>query len=220
MLYKTNRSTPRNGMRRRLVMLTTAGWLLTLALLGGCGGGSSSASDDNDPSESEPAATGIFLNAPVANLGYRTDTLEGFTSPNGEFRYRPGETVTFFIGDLEFPSVTAAPMLTPLDLADTTDLLEPMVINIIRLLQTLDADPDSPDTIRISDLAHASAAPVDLAQPVDVFEALTVIINLIANAHQDPPVDGLVPVDEALARFSESLLEHGLFPLGDLEDTH
>ena len=198
-------------------MLTTACWLLTLALLGGCGG-SDSSSDDSDQTEPESAATGIFLNAPVVNLGYRTDTLEGFTSPNGEFRYRPGETVTFFIGDLEFPSVPAAPMLTPLDLADTTDLLEPMVINTIRLLQTLDADPDSPDTIRISELAHASAAPVDLARPVDVFEALTVIINLIANAHQDPPVDGLVPIDEALARFSESLLEHGLFPLGDLED--
>ena len=45
-----------------------------------------------------------------------------------------GETVTFFIGALEFPPVLGAEVVTPLDMADTNDVAHHIVINIIRLL--------------------------------------------------------------------------------------
>ena len=47
------------------------------------------------------------------------------TNSRGEFKYHPGETVTFFIGDLEFPSVLADERVTPLDMADTDDVFHP-----------------------------------------------------------------------------------------------
>ncbi len=53
----------------------------------------------------------------------------------GEYDYVDGETVTFFIGDLEFPLV-AAGVVTPLSIANTQDTSNSTVVNMIRLLQT------------------------------------------------------------------------------------
>lgn len=50
---------------------------------------------------------GILLDSPVINIGYRAATQEGTTNAQGEFNFVEGETVTFFIGDLEFPDVEA-----------------------------------------------------------------------------------------------------------------
>ena len=87
-----------------------------LPILVSCGGGSSN-----------PASTGVFIDSPVINIGYRTETQNGVTNSRGEFRYHPGETVTFFIGPLEFPSVLAGAKVTPLDMAETDDVFHPMV---------------------------------------------------------------------------------------------
>jgi len=80
------------------------------------------ACDNNSSSDPEPRAsldteTGVFLDSPVANIGYRTEFLEGVTNDAGEYEYIEGEEVTFFIGDLEFPPVVASGVITPLDIA-------------------------------------------------------------------------------------------------------
>ena len=103
-----------------------------LPILVSCGGGGGGSSN--------PTSTGVFIDSPVINIGYRTETQNGVTNSRGEFKYHPGETITFFIGDLEFPPVLAGERVTPLDMADTDDITHPMVINIARLLQTLDKD--------------------------------------------------------------------------------
>ena len=74
-----------------------------------CSGGSSSPT-------TATTETGVFLDSPVINIGYKTETLSGVTGPNGEYDYLPGETVTFFIGDLELPPTLAIGTVTPLDL--------------------------------------------------------------------------------------------------------
>ena len=101
-------------------------------LLTACGGGGSSS--DGSPPVSEPStSTGQFIDSPVANIGYRTESIpDGVTNANGQFKYLEGETVTFFIGDLEFPPAPATEKVTPLDLAGSTDTSDPTVINIIR----------------------------------------------------------------------------------------
>ena len=66
-----------------------------------CGGGSGS--DNGNPSTLK---TGVLIDSAVSNVSYQTETLSGITNSNGEFSYRDGETVTFSIGLLEFPTVT------------------------------------------------------------------------------------------------------------------
>ena len=109
-------------------------WQLCLTLfyfgITACGGGGSSGTpvvSEPPPDESAPPpvnpgpspATGVFLDSPVINIGYRTDTLEGITSSLGEYEYLPGETVTCFIVNLEFPHVQASGKVTALDIAGT-----------------------------------------------------------------------------------------------------
>ena len=79
--------------------------LLALFAVAACGGGGG----DDDSGDSEPQIiSGVLLDSPVINIGYRTETQEGVTNARGEFNYVAGETVTFFIGDLVFPPVPAS----------------------------------------------------------------------------------------------------------------
>lgn len=121
--------------------------ILALYLLSGCGGGSRTANPSLPIATESPVTTtnsvtkiGQLVDSPVANIGYRTNTRSGYTNANGEFEYEEGEVVTFFIGDIVFPPSAANTLLTPLNMANSDDILSPTTINIIRLLQSLDAD--------------------------------------------------------------------------------
>ena len=104
--------------------------------------------------------TGVFLDSPVINIGYRTETISnGVTNSLGEFNYLQGENITFFIGDLALPSTLATGTVTPLDIANSQDTSNTTVVNIIRLLQTLDKDGNLDNGITITDAAIAAATP-------------------------------------------------------------
>jgi hypothetical protein len=178
----------------------------------GCGGGGGLQSHDspsntpNDPdgqSEDPVLETGVFVDSPVANIGYRTATQEGVTDAEGKFNYVAGETVVFFIGDLEFPAVAAAGVVTPLDIADSEDLDDPVVINIARLLQSIDADGDASNGIQIPAAAAAAAATVDFSLPVEDFAALPAVANLVANSGS--VTTSLVDADAAIDHLDGTL---------------
>jgi hypothetical protein len=160
-----------------------------LFVLGSCGGGGGS---------SNPPSTGVFVDSPVINIDYRTETQNGVTNSRGEFKYHPGETITFFIGDLEFPPVLAGERVTPLDMADTDDITHPMVINIARLLQTLDKDGDPTNGITIADAASAAAVQLDFDIPLATFELSNAVITMISNGGQDDPSSELIDTLAAL----------------------
>lgn len=154
--------------------------LALLVILSAC----NSRSTSDAPSDPEVITnTGIFVDSAVINIGYRTATLEGVTDADGKYEYVEGETVTFFIGDLIFPAVTAKGGLTPLDLAATTDVENAQVVNILRILQTLDQDGDPSNGITITDAAKAIATPADFTLPTAEFATLTAVITLILNTH-------------------------------------
>jgi hypothetical protein len=180
---------------------------IILLLLFGCGGGGGGGG-----STSSAKSTGVFLDSPVINIGYRTETLEGVTNSLGEYEYLPGETVTFFIGDLIFPAVTATGTVTPLDLAGTQDTANSKVMNMIRLLQTLDQDGDPSNGITISDQAKASATQVDFELSTTIFAASPAVMNLIENAGLVTPVTKLVSAADALAHFKQELIDAGILP--------
>ena len=101
---------------------------------------------------------GRLIDAPVQGVTYRSGTLAGVTGSEGEFQYQDGERVEFFIGDIALGQpVMGKAVITPLDLVPQGSLDSPAVINMARLLLSLDAVPG--DT-RITIPAAARAAAV------------------------------------------------------------
>ena len=201
-------------MHHKRAVLLGLTFTLTLTACGGGGGGGDDYNGAPDPIE---ASTGVLLDSPVINISYSTATgsRSGTTNSAGEFSYVRGDTLTFSIGDLKFPSVTAAQFVTPLNMAGTNNPRTDRVVNIIRLLQTLDQDGNPDNGITISDSASAIATQVDFDLPPEEFAESSAVINLIFNAGQDPVVSGLVPSEQAIAHF-ESQLEANNIPYGTI----
>ena len=186
-------------MNAKLVTTGTA-LVASLFLLTGCGGG--------DDSDVDKALVGVFLDSPVANVDYKTETKSGVTDADGKYDYVAGETVTFSIGSLEFPPVAAAGTVTPLDIADTDDPNDPEAVNMLRLLQTLDTDGDPTNGITISNETKAIAPAVDFALSVSEFASSDAVQALI----DDDSVSAteLVSASAAVAHFEDTLEDEGV----------
>jgi hypothetical protein len=184
----------------RLQLITR---LLLVGLAAGgivaCGGGSSSSSDNPSPN----VLTGTFIDSAVGNIGYRTETRSGTTNSAGEFRYLEGETVVFFIGDLELPPVEAKMVVTPLEIAQTDDVNNRIVINLARLLQSLDEDGDPSNGITIPANAATVAVPLNFDQPVNDFEQSPAVSTMVANSGSVNT--SLKDAGDAVAHLSDSL---------------
>ncbi len=126
---------------------------LALAMLAGCFSGSGSSSSSGDRT-----LQGVFVDSPVAGLGYLVDGKAQRTDDDGRFRYQSGQTLTFSLGGLELGSATGAEVLTPVDLVDGGDLADDRVINLARLLQSLDGDGNLGNGIQISEAMDAAIA--------------------------------------------------------------
>lgn len=123
-------------------------------ILSACGGvRDPSPLDDNKQSE-----IGVFLDSAVEGLHYKSESQSGLTNDDGEFTYLNDEQMTFSIGAIELPSVEAKNIITPLDIFETTDLENIGVINLARLLQTLDIDGNAENGIRLAENIHDLAA--------------------------------------------------------------
>ncbi|OQX08977.1 MAG: hypothetical protein BWK73_23930 [Thiothrix lacustris] len=131
----------------------------SLALLSACGGGSSdtAATDTTTTATSDTSTTGntnatpttpdtsvktgVFIDAPVKGLTYKTATQSGVTNDKGEFKYITGETVTFSLDGVELGSGKAQAKL-PVTLISTETY-------VAQFLQTMDTDAN-PDLIDVS----------------------------------------------------------------------
>ena len=133
-------------------------WLQALVALcltacgGGGGGGSPPAPGFTTSSANLPAAAvvkqGRFIDSAVIGVYYETATHKGFTGMSGEFSYVEGESVTFSIGKVVFPTVPASALVTPLTLAGA-DLSDPKVANMAYFLQSLDVDGNTANGLLI-----------------------------------------------------------------------
>ena len=86
---------------------------------------------------------GQLIDAPVQGVRYESGSISGITGHLGEFQYEKGGTIRFFIGDIALgKAVRGKAVITPLDLVADGTIDTPAVINIARLLQSLDAIPD------------------------------------------------------------------------------
>lgn len=185
-------------MKSNKVILSVCG-ASALVLISACGGSSGGGSNN-----SEAELTGRFIDSAVSGLTYRTETRSGTTNTNGEFNYLAGETIVFGLGDLEFPAVTAAQILTPLELAGVTDINDTGVVNMARLLQTLDQDCDPSNGISIGGevLLATAGMSLDFESPDFDLE----VVNLVSNVgQQNPSCQVLVDASQAITHLQETL---------------
>lgn len=149
---------------------------------------------------------GVLYDTIVQGIAYSTPSFEGVTDENGRFEYRPREQVTFKLGEITLGTAEGQSQLTPLELADTTDINDAQVVNIARLLQTLDADKASESLIVItSDMRLAATVDVDLTQSVSDFEQDDAVGTLISAFGSTE----LISEEEALDHLQETLVELG-----------
>lgn len=142
----------------------------------------------------------------MGGISYKTTpgNRTGVTNAAGEYAYDAGDSVIFFIGDMEFPAVTAKATVTPLDIANSDDVNNRIVVNIARLLQSLDADGDASNGISIpTGAAAAATSGVNFDLPVADFAALTSITNLVANSGSS--TTSLISQSDAINHLSETL---------------
>lgn len=158
---------------------------------------------------SNTESKGVLLDSPVINISYQTETLSGVTDENGQYEYIPGETVTFHVGDLIFPSANAFAILTPLDLANTSDTSDPEVINIIRLLQSLDQDGATENGITITQTAKDNARQVDFTLSVAEFASSPSVLSVVSNGGQDNVINELIDSQTAVSHFESQLMNSG-----------
>lgn len=139
-------------------------FLLLFLLLGlvACGSSSNSGPASAAAVASDEASKGTFIDSPVENLGYRLRNRKGNfsfgrTDKNGQFSYQDGDLVTFYLGTaiedetardfgaiqgIVFPEVMAQGVVSPLSYSSSLDFDDQIVINIARILQSLDSDGD------------------------------------------------------------------------------
>ena len=176
-------------------------WLhpfLLASLLNGCGGGGGSGSSASN------ASWGTFIDSPVQGLAYQTPSQQGFTDEQGRFKYLPGESVTFRIGTLDLPSVSAKEKITPLDVAGTNDINHSMVTNLLVLLQSLDTDGNASNGITLpSTLTGLASTGLDLAADTDAFQSDTRVHAYLSQATGQ--VRAPVPAAQARTHFRGSL---------------
>lgn len=130
--------------------------LIASVALAACGGGGGGGDSDPDPA---PTQQGYFIDSGVDGLSYSSSPsgLSGVTSNGGRFDYKAGDTVTFYVGNLQLGTASGSSVVTPLVLAGTDDPTDTVATNISRLLQTLDVDGDPENGITISQTVQDAA---------------------------------------------------------------
>ena len=197
--------------------------LLAIPLFGGSqcsfyanSGGDSYDSDKKDDNAGLTVVVddGRLIDAPVEGVSYQSGSLAGITGSRGEFQYEVGNTIQFFIGDIALGrAVRGKSVITPLDLVVDGATDTPAVINIARLLQSLDSDPgDGVITIPAAVRVAAARANVALSSAIEVldFSDATAFVNaashLVAVLTRDYPFTAvLVDADNARAHMIRSI---------------
>jgi len=216
---KSFKRCPGRPIQRTVLLAIALTGAMTLAA---CGSGESDtdtdgSSDATDESSAPADLTrrGRFLDSAVAGLSWTSESGSGTTDTDGMFFYREGESLTFSIGDIVLPPVPGASLITALDVFDSLDTNTRRVVNLNRLLQSLDADA-KPENGIVIDSAAAFAATgltVDFASPG--FDSD--VINLVANAGSTS--SGLVTAQAATTHFLATLDANDI-STSDCGDTH
>ena len=148
--------------------------------------------------------TGVFA-GPVAGLKYRTPSCAGLTNGQGEFHYRAGERVAFYLGYTAIGNAVGAPRVNLAQIFSRVDgniakLLDPGLTNIARLVCSLDRDGNLDGGIDIAPEAHDIIGRRDINFRRD-FSFTGPNANHIRDFEEDP----------AIAKLLDDVFEAGVF---------
>ncbi len=91
---------------------------------------------------------GVFADAIVQGVSYKTATQSGYTDEKGRFKYLEGESVEFKLGNLSLGDAKASSFVTPYDMSDNNTT----AINIALILQNFDSNRSNKDILNLSKL--------------------------------------------------------------------
>lgn len=158
---------------------------------------------------------GRFLDSAVAGLAWTSESISGMTDVDGMFSYQEGESITFSIGDIVLPAVQGAAVVTALDVFETLDTNTRRVVNLNRLLQSLDKDARPENGIVIDPAAAQAATGLDVDFASTTFDES--VINLVANSGSSSTE--LVTAQSATTHFLATLDANGI-ATSDCGDSH
>jgi hypothetical protein len=128
--------------------------MIVLILAGWSSGGFGSNAGASETGTTSSVTSGVFIDSRVQGLTYRTPTHSGLTNKYGRFFCNPGEQVRFMIGDMMLGTVQTKRVITPMDFVKparrSMGFKNPMLLNMGRFLQSLDADGNPENGIRIN----------------------------------------------------------------------
>ncbi len=133
-------------------------------------------------------STGVFKDNEVEGLYYITNSKSGITDGFGNFKYKAGEVVGFYIGDIFLGEAIGDDIITPLDLVDgAVNVSNSTVTNITRFLITIDDDNDLSNGIQITENLRelCKNKSVDFDRSILDFEndgAIQVLISTLTSA--------------------------------------
>lgn len=124
---------------------------------------------------------------PVSGIRYRTASLSGSTNELGQFDYRAGETVTFYIGGLVIGTSVGAPRINFANLVNSVagnidKLQSPAITNLARLVLSLGQESAIEGGVAIEPALHALVGPgfINYNLPEAAFEADPAVVALLA----------------------------------------
>lgn len=187
----------------KTMWIGVASGLLALGLAG-CG-----VSSDNDPVAQE---VGVIVDDPVQGLRYSSASGSGVTDRDGQFSFAAGETVSFSLAGQPLGSAAGSAVLVISELlgvAPDGNLLPDDVINLARLLQSLDIDNDLSNGIRLPPAAQAlSIPPIRFDMSFSQFASQQGVQELLAAANNAVLVSD-VSARNALQRTIDHIRQNG-----------
>jgi hypothetical protein len=166
---------------------------------------------------------GQFIDSPVVGIGYRGPTQEGVTSNeegSGGFLFFPGETIEFSVGTVSLGSALADKKVSPLDLFHNADINDPRVINVARLLQSLDDDhgdgkinirPNVADYCLETAMANLGLSEIDWNLDGQVEAVILETIAMCGDPNPEAVILEMVSPEEAQGNLEAGLNASGIF---------
>jgi hypothetical protein len=174
-----------------------------IAIIAGCGGGNGGGANETSPNY----LSGTLLDSPVGGIGFKTSSISGLTTATGQFKYLAGETITFFVGNIELPPVLGKAILTPLEIGQSTDITNNVVTNILVFLQSIDSDGNPSNGITVpANLGSQPITQLNFSLPTPTFLTVPALAALSIAASGAVPV---VPSD-AQAHFESTVISSGI----------
>ena len=129
---------------------------------------------------------GQFIDSPVSNLSYSSESVEGITDQQGFFQYRNDDVVEFRLGNLPLGTRQGQAVITPLDLVENGTFTSPRVVNTAVLLQSLDNDGDLDNGIQIPDAVFLTdISTINLDLTTADFQQSAQVLNAVRSIQND-----------------------------------